>query len=156
LFFICAVWIEWVTHLLRVVLPHQLDMARIPKNVPAFVAGSPTGRMLSETIDICLNAKHIKEILVCITQLDHRNITFSKKFKKFLKFVAPVFTYGSVNCIWKSVHTTFFIFHSVLLYIGVYCNQTLAHNCTFNWNIVFHLKYFINSYKLRIITNCMF
>ena len=53
-------------------------MAFAPTIIPAFVAGSPTGRMLSETIDICVNAKHMKEILLFITHLHHHNVTLTK------------------------------------------------------------------------------
>jgi hypothetical protein len=68
-------------------------MAVTPANVLVPDA-SVTGWMLSETNkDICLNAKHMKEILLHITCLQHHNVTFSKKFKKFLQFVAPVFTF---------------------------------------------------------------
>ena len=63
-------------------------MAVTPAKVPE--AASGTFRMLSETI----NAKHMKEILLCIPHLHHHNVTFSKKFKKFLQLVAPVFTFS--------------------------------------------------------------
>jgi len=82
------------THLLCVVLPHPLAMAVTPANVPAFDGGSCTGWMQSEKIDLCLNAKHMKEILLRTNHLHHHNVTFSKKFKKFLQLVAPVFTFA--------------------------------------------------------------
>jgi len=69
-------------------------MAFTPVKLPAFAGGSGTGRMLTETIDICLNAKHMKDIPLCITHLHHHNLTFSKKIKKFLLLVAPVFTFA--------------------------------------------------------------
>jgi len=69
-------------------------MAFAPAKLPAFAGGSGIGRMLSETTGICLNAKHMKEILLCITHLHHHNVTFSKKIKKFLLLVAPVFTFS--------------------------------------------------------------
>ena len=70
--------LNWSTHLLCVVLPHPLAMAFTPAKLPAVVGGSPARWMLSETIDICLNAKHMIEILLCITHLHYHNVTFSK------------------------------------------------------------------------------
>jgi hypothetical protein len=72
------------THLLCVVLPHPQTVQVTSAKFPAFVGGSPAGQMLSETIDICLNANNMEEILLCMTHLHHHNVTFSKKFKKFL------------------------------------------------------------------------
>jgi hypothetical protein len=69
-------------------------MAITPTKSPALAAGSGTGWILSETIDIWLNAKHMKQNLLCITHLHHHNVTFSKKFKKFLQLVAPVITFA--------------------------------------------------------------
>jgi len=81
------------THLLCVVLPNPLTRAFSPPNAEEIGGGSPTGLMLSETINRYLNAKHMKEILLCMTLLHNHNVTFSKKFKKFLQLVAPVFTF---------------------------------------------------------------
>ena len=69
-------------------------MANSPSNVPASDGASGTVRILSETIDIYLNAKHKNEILLCITHLHNHNVTFSKIFKKCLQLVASVFTFA--------------------------------------------------------------
>ena len=82
------------THLLCVVRPNPLAMADSFSNVQEIGGASVTGWIKSETIDICPNAKYMKEILLCITHLHHRNVTFTKNFKKFLQLVAPVFTFA--------------------------------------------------------------
>jgi hypothetical protein len=141
------------THLLCDVLLYPVARAVTPWYVLEPDANG-TGRMLSETIKTHLNAKHMKEILLHIAHLHHHNVIFSKKFKKFLQLVAPVTTFSRLCWLHVEVSSSYScVFHSILLFIAVSCKQTVTQSCMPNW---FHLKYFINGYKLRTIANCLF